>query len=112
MNTPTTVTLPDAVTRYFEATNRFDAESAAASFAADATVRDEGQTLVGIDAIKNWVSHASEKYQPHATPLRTQEDGDQHLVTARVEGQFPGSPIELQFEFHLRDGKIAELAIK
>ncbi len=112
MNTKTEVTLPNAVARYFDATNRFDAESAAACFTPDATVHDEGKTHVGTEAIRDWVAHASEQYQPQATVLSAREDGDKLAVATRVAGQFPGSPVELEFAFSLRDEKIAELAVQ
>ena len=106
-----TTTLPQAVTRYFEASNRFDAESAAACFTPDATVRDEGKTHVGTEEIRNWVSHASKEYQPQASVVSAQQKGDKVGVTVSVTGQFPGSPVELDFEFSLRDEKIAELSV-
>jgi len=112
MNTNTNVTLPDAIVRYFDASNRFDSESAAACFTSDAIVRDEGQTHVGTEAIRNWISHASEKYQPQATALNARQNGEKLAVAVRVTGQFPGSPAELEFEFTLRQEGIAELAIQ
>ena len=112
MNTNTNVTLPDAVTRYFDAANRFDADSAAACFTSDAVVHDEGKDHVGTEAIRSWVAHTSESYQPQVTVLGAQENGDKLSVAARVAGQFPGSPAELGFELSLRDGKIAELGIR
>ncbi|PTX92113.1 polyketide cyclase [Verrucomicrobia bacterium LW23] len=107
----TTTTLPEAVHRYFEATNRFDAEAAAACFTPEAIVRDEGKTHVGTDEIRNWVSHSSKEYQPRASVLGAEQKGDVLAVAVSVAGQFPGSPVELDFEFSLRDEKIAELAV-
>jgi hypothetical protein len=46
------------------------------------------------------------------TVLGAGEKGDKLAVAARVAGQFPGSPVELEFAFSLRDGKIAELAVQ
>ena len=112
MNTNTNVTLPDAVARYFDAANRFDAESAAACFTPDAVVHDEGKNHVGTEAIRGWVSHASEQYQPQVKVLSAEENGEQLAVAARVSGQFPGSPVELAFKLTLRHGRIAELAIQ
>jgi hypothetical protein len=112
MNTNTNVTLPDAVTRYFDAANRFDADLAAACFTSDAVVHDEGKDHVGTEAIRNWVTHTSEQYQPQVTVLGARENGEKLAVAVRVAGQFPGSPAELGFELSLRDGKIAELGIQ
>ena len=112
MNTTDRLSLPGVIVRYFEASNRFDAESAAACFAPDATVRDEGHTRVGREAIKKWVSEAGEKYRPHATVIGAREEGDKMVLEVRVVGEFPGSPIELKFEFALRNDVIAQLTIQ
>jgi hypothetical protein len=37
--------------------------------------------------------------------------GDSYLVTTRVEGNFPGSPVELRYNFELRGDLIATLVI-
>jgi hypothetical protein len=105
------ISLPAAIARYIEASNRFDPDSAAACFTPDATVADEGHTHIGRDAIRNWVSQASEKYRPHATVVDAQEQGDQMVLDVRVAGQFPGSPIDLKFQFSLRNDTIAQLTI-
>lgn len=112
MNTVDTSSVPLAITRYFEAANRSDSAAVAACFTPDAVVRDEGHQHVGRAAIQTWISQASEKYQPRATVLNTREDEDKTNVRVRVEGQFPGSPIELNFQFSLRDGAIAQLEIQ
>lgn len=109
MNTNTT--LPEAVTRYFEASNRFDAESAAACFTPEAIVRDEAKTYIGTEQIRNWVSHASTEYQPQASVVGARQKEDKLVVTVNVTGQFPQSPIDLDFEFSIRDEKIAELSV-
>jgi hypothetical protein len=41
----------------------------------------------------------------------THTDGPRTTVRAEVSGNFPGSPIELQFRFTLADGLIAQLEI-
>ena len=104
--------LPGAIARYIEASNRFDPDSAAACFTPDAIVGDEGHTHIGREAIGNWVSQTSEKYRPHATVIDTREQGDQMVLNVRVAGQFPGSPIELKFQFSLRNDAIAQLTIQ
>src|SRR5688500_12005077 len=102
-----TFALPGAIARYLEAANRFDAASAAACFAPDAAVRDEGHSYIGFKAIEAWVSNTSEKYRPQTTVLSVHENDPVITVMVRVEGQFPGSPAELNFEFSLRHDVIA-----
>lgn len=113
MNTnTTTITLPDAVARYFDAANRFDAESAAACFEPGATVIDEAKTYVGTEAIRDWMAHTGQLYQAHASPLSAQRDGEGLVVSARVTGQFPGSPAELRFCFVLGSENISHLSVE
>ena len=104
--------LPESVARYIEASNNFDAQAASACFATDASVRDMEQDIVGIKAIESWVAESSAKYQPQATVTRVQNEGENVAITVDVAGQFPGSPVELEFDFHLRQGKIAQLTIR
>jgi hypothetical protein len=112
IDTDKKISLPGAVARYFEASNRFDAESAAACFAPNAIVRDEGHTQVGRDAIKVWVSQTSENYRPQTTVIGARENGDKMTLDVRVVGQFPGSPVDLKFEFSLRNDAIVQLTIQ
>jgi hypothetical protein len=39
------------------------------------------------------------------------EEGDHYAVTTRLEGNFPGSPVDLVYRFVLRDGLINGLEI-
>jgi hypothetical protein len=75
-------------------------------------VRDEGQTIEGLAAIKQWKAETRKKYQHTIEPLAsTQKDG-KIIVTNRLTGNFPGSPIELEFVFTLDGNKIASLEIR
>jgi hypothetical protein len=75
-------------------------------------VRDEGQTVEGLSAIKRWNAETRKKYQHTVEPLAsTQKDG-RTIVTNRLTGNFPGSPIELQFIFRLDGDKITSLEIR
>jgi hypothetical protein len=44
-------------------------------------------------------------------PRAVAEHDGKTVVTSRDTGNFPGSPIELEFVFGLADGKIASLEI-
>jgi hypothetical protein len=107
-----TTNLPAAVTQYFAAANRFDAAHAAACFTADATVHDENHDYVGHDAIRGWVAETSRKYQPMFTLMRTSVRDDEVSLSVAVAGQFPGSPVTLDYELRLRGGKISTLTIE
>ena len=110
--TTSITTLPAAVTRYLNAANRFDAVSAADCFTADASVHDENHDYAGRDAIRAWVAETSRKYQPAFTVMRAAVGGDDVSVAVAVSGQFPGSPVTLDYLLRLRAGKILILTIE
>jgi len=109
---PTATTLPAAVTHFVEAANRFDATAAAACFTTDASVHDENQDYEGRDAIRAWVTEAGRKYRPAFTVMRASVRGDGVSLSVAVSGQFPGSPVTLDYLLRLRDGKISALTIE
>ena len=104
--------LPSPIAIYVAAENRGDPEALAHCFAEDAVVRDEGQTIEGLTAIKQWKVETRKKYQHTIEPLAFSQKDDKTIVTNRLTGNFPGSPIELEFVFTLEDNKIAELEIR
>ena len=106
------VDLPTPIARYIAAENRGDTEALAKCFAEHAVVRDEGQTIEGLAAIKQWKAETRKKYQHTIEPLASVEKGGKTIVTNRLTGNFPGSPIELEFVFTLKDNKIASLEIR
>jgi hypothetical protein len=103
--------LPVPIERYVQIANSGTAESVPECFAADAIVRDEGQTYEGVAAIKNWMAATKKKYGHTVTPLELAERGGQSILKARLAGSFPGSPITVNFNFVLAGGKIRALAI-
>ena len=46
-----------------------------------------------------------------AEPIDLPAPGNQTTVTGRVTGDFPGSPVDLQYRFTLESDKIARLEI-
>ncbi|MBS0660510.1 MAG: nuclear transport factor 2 family protein [Verrucomicrobia bacterium] len=108
---PSLASLPESVARYLSAANHFEAAAAAACFTADAVVHDDGKTHVGSAAIERWLAEAN-LLQPQLRVHGTRVDGPAVHVAATVTGSFPGSPVDLDFEFQLRDGQIAQLSIR
>jgi len=103
--------LPDAVQTYFDVSNGGDISRLAACFYADATVTDENRTHQGIAAIEAWQQEARQAFTYTVEPLQaTQVDG-RLTVTARLAGNFPGSPLQLNHVFLLQDGQIRSLEI-
>ena len=106
------IDLPTPIAVYIAAENRGDTEALAQCFAEDAVVRDEGQTIEGLAAIKRWKAETRKKYQHTVEPLASAEKDGKTIVTSRLTGNFPGSPIELQFIFGLDGNKIVSLEIR
>ena len=105
------VDLPTPIARYIAAENRGDTEALAKCFAEHAVVRDEGQTIEGSAAIKQWKAETRKKYQHTIEPLGSVQKDGKTIVTNRLTGNFPGSPIDLEFVFTLDGDKIASLEI-
>lgn len=107
------VDLPMPIAIYLAAVNRADTETLYQCFAEDAVVRDEGQTITGLDAVKRWMTETKRKYQHTMEPLAAvQMEGKTILLTNRLTGTFPGSPIDLQFIFEIDGDKITSLEIR
>ena len=104
------VHLPKPIAVYLAADGD-DSEVFSRCFAEDAIVRDEGQTYTGLAAIKQWKAEARKKYQYTIEPLASVRKGGKTIVTNRLTGKFPGSPIEVRFVFRLEGDKIASLEI-
>jgi ketosteroid isomerase-like protein len=106
------VDLPTPIAIYIAAENRGDVEALTECFAEDAVVRDEGKTIEGLAAIKQWKAETRKKYQHTIEPLTSAQNDGKIIVTNRLTGNFPGSPIELEFVFTLGGNKIVSLEIQ
>lgn len=102
---------PEPVRRYFEAEQADDTSRMADYFAEDAVVRDENRTHTGQAAIQAWKRDAKATTSYQVTPLTAEQAGDQLVVIGKVEGDFPGSPVNLRYFFTLADDRIERLEI-
>ena len=105
------VDLPTAIAAYVAAENSGDPEALTQCFAEDAVVRDEDKTIEGLAAIKQWKAETRKKYQHTVEPLASVQKDGKTMVTNRLTGNFPGSPIELEFVFTIDGDKIVSLEI-
>ena len=103
--------LPPPLHGYFEASSRYDPDALASLFADGATVRDEGEEMIGAAAIRAWAEKTFRKYRMTLTPVAVEQRQGAMLVRVDVAGSFPGSPIRLGFRFEIAAGKIAALEI-
>lgn len=104
-------TLPSVVHRYIEANNAHDASGISACFAENGVVHDEGEVLQGREAVLGWAQSTIAKYGAALQPTGLTESDGKTIVTCQVSGNFPGSPISLDFEFTLEQNEISALHI-
>lgn len=104
--------LPRPIEIYFASDTAHDTDALAICFAPDATVRDEDHTFVGLAAIRAWKSEAKTRYQYTVEPLEAVQQDGKIVVTARLAGNFPGSPVTLAYAFELDRDHIISLEIR
>jgi len=105
------IELPAPITGYFLVDQGTDADAISRNFTEGATVRDEGHTYVGRDAIRRWKIASSTKYHYTVEPFAVAVEAGLTVVTAHLTGDFPGSPIDLRYRFALDGERIAGLEI-
>lgn len=106
-----TVTLPKIIENYFAADRDGGPDAVVACFTEQAVVKDEGETHIGHEAIRNWKAGSTKKYSYTVEPFHIATENGKTLVTSHLVGDFPGSPVDLRYFFVLADAKIAELEI-
>ena len=104
--------LPGPVATYLAAVKARDVDMLALCFADDARVHDEDRDYRGLDAITSWKRETDAKYRYIAEPLDVAVDGNIVRLRARLTGDFPGSPVELDYTFTLENDKIVSLEIQ
>ncbi len=104
--------LPGPVATYLAAVKARDVDMLALCFADDALVHDEDRDYRGLDAITSWKRETDAKYRYIAEPLDVAVDGNIVRLRARLTGDFPGSPVELDYTFTLENDKIVSLEIQ
>ena len=103
--------LPRVVERFVEASNARDLDRCIACFAADAVVEDEGRTHRGIDEVREWKRETENLYTYTISPIELDQRDGQTILTATLAGNFPGSPVDLEYEFTIGEGVIKALRI-
>jgi ketosteroid isomerase-like protein len=104
--------LPLLVTDFVKAQNSRDSDAVVACFAEDAIVQDEGREMRGLPAIKEWSDRGFQRFQFDIAPAGVAETGEKIVLTSTVTGNFPGSPVTLNFNFVIKGDRIAALSIQ
>ena len=102
--------LPKTIAAYFSA-DKGDSEAVAECFTERAVVKDEGHTYQGRAVIRQWKTEASARYQYTSEPFACEQKDGKFVVTSKLTGNFPGSPVNLRFFFGLEGDRIASLEI-
>jgi hypothetical protein len=109
---PKEIKLPWIIAAFVKAKNDRDVNAVIACFVSDAVVHDEGRKMRGVAAIKEWSDNTDRKYQFIIDPSDIVEGDKETILTATLTGNFPGSPVSLDFHFTIEEDKICALTIQ
>lgn len=98
--------LPTPLPQYFAAGDR---ATIAPLFAPDAVVLDEGEVHRGHEQIAAWLESVESRYHPRYEIADASQDGTRTIVTFKVSGTFPGSPVTLRQALVTDGSKIRSL---
>ncbi len=101
--------LPKVIAELVKSQNEFDSVAYTYCFAEDAQVFDEGKMHNGKAEIEKWIDKSNTDYKATMEPLNYDEKED--ILSAKIAGSFPGSPVILKFHFKIADGKIQNLKV-
>lgn len=100
------------VANYFEALNTKQVEKQIAYFAEEASVIDVDETFEGKAEIKKWINESNSKFEAFSKVIDVKTSGPNVSVLTTVTGNFPGSPVDLKYDFIMSNEKIESLEIK
>lgn len=103
--------MPKTIAVYVAAKNAHNPDAVARAFATDGIVHDEGKIHRGQAEIAEWARDAMNRYRMTMSPLSVTGKEGKTVLMARVEGNFPGSPIDLNFNFLLGQDGIRSLKV-
>ncbi|MCU1693369.1 MAG: hypothetical protein JWM64_2460 [Frankiales bacterium] len=104
-------TSPRVVQTWFAAHEAKQADAELATMTDDVVVIDQDQTYRGREAARAWINGSSRQFSCTTTVLTTACDGAATVVTARLEGDFPGGRADLSYRFDVSDDHISALTI-
>ena len=104
-------TLPPPLDAYFSAANAHDADGSPPASPPTPSCMTSIEDQAGRDAIRAWADETGRRYRHTAEVRAVETEGDRTTVTAKVSGNFPGSPIELRYGFTLANELVRRLEI-
>ena len=106
-----TIDLPPTIARFVETSNVRDVDGFVSCFAADALVEDDGGTYRGLDEVQAWKQRTQDTNRYRIDPVRLETRNGDTILTATLTGDFPGSPIDLDYAFTMVGDAIKALRI-
>jgi hypothetical protein len=103
--------VPELLAGYVAAQNARSIDAMLAYFTDDAVVRDERREYRGTSSIRGWMEETTAKYHPTLEMLDVHTASEEVRLRVSVSGTFPGSPIQLRYDFTLDRDRIARLEI-
>jgi len=104
--------MPQPIVAYLAPEEAKNAQALSHCFAEDGTVHDEGKDYHGRAAIQRWKEAADAKYRYVLQPISAQTQCERTTVLARLTGDFPGSPVDLNHIFTISHDEIVSLEIR
>lgn len=109
------VTMPSEVQEFYNTINQYQPEAFIELFAPGATVKDNGKSAEGPEAIAAWGEAELFSAKVRYTIMEIEEAGGKVAVTAEMEGEFNKNrvpaPQLFRHEFQIRNGKISSLDV-
>lgn len=106
-----TTIVPPSITAYLLAENSHNPNAVAACFSPDGVIRDEGKVRRGRTEIEAWKVETNAKYSAKIAPVEVSAVDGGYLLIASVSGNFPGSPLNMNFRFSVNDSLIDVLEV-
>lgn len=103
-----TVTLPEAISRFVAANNSHDADALMAVFTEDVVVRDDGKTFSTETEVREWIQSHLIDPQVVTTPISF----DEGRMIASSTANLAGGPWTFAFDFATHGERISEMSIE
>lgn len=103
--------LPTTIRAFLQAQEARDADAALALLAPQAVISDVGESFVGDEALRHFVSEAGAEFTYTSEITKVDRDGETWVVGHHLEGDFPGGKADLDYRFALVGELIAQLDI-
>ncbi|WP_437879413.1 nuclear transport factor 2 family protein [Pseudomonas sp. LRF_L74] len=100
--------LPQPIAAYLAAANASEGLSAAALFASDGVIHEDGFSHVGTDAVAAWVAGSQRRVEVVGLTAMA----GRVLASVSVSGAFIGSPQARRYAFTLQGERIASLEVR